>query len=161
MSCLYCYSVLWRHPSPSFSELTMKKHWKNRGIDWLQLSAPILAWWRQPVAFIVALIPLYRAMCAVSYLRIATAIEMAKKYGIFVYCCLVCIWPCCPPGQYSAKTRPMAASSGIKCSPGPPPSVNVLGIAQVHHCGRQMGCIKGAFIRCQQFHHQPSHCILM
>jgi hypothetical protein len=48
------------------------------------LSPAILAWWRQPVASIVALLdPLYQAMRAVSYRRTTTAIKTASKYGAF------------------------------------------------------------------------------
>jgi hypothetical protein len=62
----------------------MKKLGKNRLLrDRLILSAAILARWRRPVASGVALDPLYRMMRAVRYQRIASAIEMASKYGAF------------------------------------------------------------------------------
>jgi hypothetical protein len=65
------------------------------------------------VASVVALIPLYQAMCAIFYLRSATAIETAIKYGIFFIVVLFAAtwWP---PVQYNVNTCSMAASSGFR-----------------------------------------------
>jgi len=52
----------------------------------LHLSAAILARWRRPVASVVALDPLHRAMHTVLYRRTATASETAGKYGAFSSC---------------------------------------------------------------------------
>jgi hypothetical protein len=55
------------------------------------LSSAILARWHQPVAFNVALDPLYWAMRAVLYRRTTTAIKMASKYGaLFMVFFLAC-----------------------------------------------------------------------
>ena len=48
----------------------------------------ILTQWRHPVASSEALDLLHRAMCAVTYRRIAMAIKMASFAGVFVDCCL-------------------------------------------------------------------------
>ncbi len=55
---------------------------------------------------------------------ITTASETASNYGAFLWC-FFCMWPCHPPGQCRANTRPVTASSGFEWSPGPPPLVNV------------------------------------
>ena len=64
----------------------MKKLGKTHLLrDQLLLSATILARWRRPVASVVALDPLHRAMCTVLYRRTATASETAGKYGAFSF----------------------------------------------------------------------------
>ncbi len=52
-------------------------------------------WWR-PVASSETLDLLHWVMCTVTYRRIAMAIEMASKVGVFVDCCL---FACCPGGR--------------------------------------------------------------
>jgi hypothetical protein len=52
----------------------------------------ILARWWCPVASSEALDLLHRAMCAVTYRRIAMAIKMASFVGVFVDCCLFANW---------------------------------------------------------------------
>jgi hypothetical protein len=56
----------------------------------------IFARWQRPMASSEALDLLHRAMCRVTYQRIATAIKMASKVGVFVDCCL---FACCPGGH--------------------------------------------------------------
>ncbi len=63
--------------------------------DQLQLLAAILAQWRRLVVSNKALNLLHRAMCAVTYRRIAKAIETASLLGVFVDCCL---FACCSGG---------------------------------------------------------------
>ncbi len=57
----------------------------------------ILAQWQRPVASIKALDLLHWAMRAVTYRRIAMAIEMAIFARVFVDCCL---YACCPGGHW-------------------------------------------------------------
>ena len=57
------------------------KYW--RFLSHCLLLTAILARWQQPVAFVIALNHLYPAMRAVSYQRIAMAIKMASKQGVF------------------------------------------------------------------------------
>ncbi len=57
----------------------------------------ILAQWWRPVASSEALDLLHRAMHAVTYRRIATAIKTAIFVGVFVDCCL---YACCPGGRW-------------------------------------------------------------
>jgi hypothetical protein len=72
----------------------MKKLVKNRHMhDQLQQLAAILAQWWHLVASNKALNLLHQAMCAVTYWRIAMAIETASFLGAFVDCCL---FACCP-----------------------------------------------------------------
>ena len=76
----------------------MKKLGKTRLLrDRLLLSAAILARWRRPVASVVALDPLHRAMRTVTYRRIAMAMKTASFVGVFVDCCL---FACCPGGRW-------------------------------------------------------------
>jgi hypothetical protein len=60
------------------------------------LSDIILAQWWCPVASSKALDLLHWAMCVVTYWRIAMAIKMASKVGVFVHCC---VFACCPGGH--------------------------------------------------------------
>ncbi len=61
------------------------------------LSDIILTRWQRPVASSEALDLLYRAICAVTYRRIAMAIKTACLLGVFVDCCL---FACCPGGRW-------------------------------------------------------------
>ncbi len=70
----------------------MKKLVKNRDMhDQLQLLAAILAQWRHLVASNKALNLLHRAMCTVTYRRIAMAIKMASFCRL--YCSGAPPWP--------------------------------------------------------------------
>ncbi len=71
----------------------------------LQLSAAILAQWWHLVASNKALNLLHRAMCMVTYRRIAMAIETATFLGAFVDCCL---FACCPGGRWSNTEQVIA-----------------------------------------------------
>ena len=96
MSYPYCYSGLTLCFVAVFDDLMMKNIRKT-GVgmsDWW-LSEQVLAQWWHPVASSEALDPLHRAMHAVSYRRIAMAIETASFVGVFVDCCL---FACCPGG---------------------------------------------------------------
>jgi hypothetical protein len=76
----------------------MKKLVKNRRMrDQLQLLAAILAQFQHLVASNKALNLLHRAMCTVTYQRIAMAIETASFLGVFVDCCL---FACCPGSRW-------------------------------------------------------------
>ncbi len=81
--------------------------------DQLQLSAAILTRWWRLVASTKALNLLHRAMCAVTYRRIAMAIKTASFLGVFVDCCL---FACCPGGRWGnteqvvTRCRPPVAS---------------------------------------------------
>ncbi len=66
------------------------------------LSEQVLARWLHPVASSEALVPLHRAMRAVSYRRNAMAIETASFVGVFVDCCL---FACCPGGRRGDTER--------------------------------------------------------
>jgi hypothetical protein len=65
----------------------------------------ILAQWWCPVASWEALDLLHRAMCAVTYRRIAIAIDMAIFAHVFVYCCLYA----CFPGGHLGDTEQVVA----------------------------------------------------
>ncbi len=79
-------------------KLTMKKLEKNWHMhDRLQQSSTILARWWGLVASNKALNLLHRAMCMVTYRRIAMAIKMATFLGVFVDCCM---FACCPGGRW-------------------------------------------------------------
>jgi hypothetical protein len=69
------------------------------------LSGIILAQWRHPVASSEALDLLHWAMRAVTYRRIAMAIEMASFAGVFVDCCL---YACCPGGRWGDTEQVVA-----------------------------------------------------
>jgi hypothetical protein len=66
------------------------------------LSNIILAQWRRPVASSEALDLLHQAMHAVTYQRIAMAIKMASKVGVFVDCCL---FACCSGNRQGDTKR--------------------------------------------------------
>jgi hypothetical protein len=71
----------------------------------LQLLAAILAQWRRLVAYNKAQNLLHQAMCAVTYCRIAMAIETASFLGVFVDCCL---FACCPGGCWGNTEQVVA-----------------------------------------------------
>jgi hypothetical protein len=63
----------------------MKKHMKKQcSYVRLILLELILAQWQHPVASVKALNLLYQAMRALAYRRIAMAIGMASKVGVFL-----------------------------------------------------------------------------
>jgi hypothetical protein len=89
-----------------FIRVDDKKLVKNRHLhDQLHLLAAILAHWWHPVASIKALDLLHQAMRAVTYQRIAAAIKMASKVGLFVDCCL---FACCAGGRWSNTEQVVA-----------------------------------------------------
>jgi hypothetical protein len=84
----------------------MKKLIKNWHMhDQLQLLAAILAQWRRLVASNKALNLLHRAMCIVTYRRIAMAIKTASFSGVFVDCCL---FVCCPGSHWGIMEQVVA-----------------------------------------------------
>jgi hypothetical protein len=94
----------------------MKKLKTNRHMrDRLQRSAAILARWWRLVASNKAPNLLHRAMCMVTYRRVAMAIKTATFLGAFVDCCL---FACCPGGRWGNTERVVAqwrrpAASGV------------------------------------------------
>ncbi len=66
------------------------------------LSGIILARWQRPVASSEALDLLHWGMRAVTYRRIAMAIETASFAGVFVDCCL---YACHPGGRWGNTER--------------------------------------------------------
>jgi hypothetical protein len=90
VKCLICHTpiVSWGHLFyfvPVFNVWTMKIINKNqcRYVPFM-LSDIILAQWWHPVASREALDLLHWAMCVVTYRRIAMAINMARKVGVFL-----------------------------------------------------------------------------
>jgi hypothetical protein len=78
----------------------------------------ILARLHQPVASVIALDPFHWAMCAVSYWRTTTAIEMASKYGaffvfFFLACNLVVRWDD-TEGILAQKRCPVASNEALE-----------------------------------------------
>jgi hypothetical protein len=69
------------------------------------LSGIILTRWQRLVASSEALDLLHRAMCVVTYWRIAMAIKMASFAGVFVDCCL---YACCPGGRWGNTEQVVA-----------------------------------------------------
>ncbi len=65
----------------------------------------ILAQWQPPVASSEALDLFHRAMCAITYRRIAMAIKTASFVGVFVDCCL---FACCPGGRWGDTEQVVA-----------------------------------------------------
>ena len=66
----------------------------------------MLAQWWHPIASSEALDLLHWAMCAVSYRRIAMAIEMASFVGVFFVDC--CLFACCPGGRWGNTEQVVA-----------------------------------------------------
>jgi hypothetical protein len=84
----------------------MKKLVKKQHMhDQLQLLAAILARWWCLVASNKALNLLHQAMCAVTYWRIAMAINTASFLGVFIDCCL---FACCPGGSWGNTEQVVA-----------------------------------------------------
>jgi hypothetical protein len=104
------------------------------GVSLLMLSERVLARWWRLVAFMKATNLLHRVMRAVSYRRIATAIEMTSKGGgHFAHRCVDC-----RPGGRRGDTERVVAS-GFYESPGPPSSGDVLCISPAHRDGHRNG----------------------
>jgi hypothetical protein len=97
--------------------------------DQLQLSAAILTQWRRLVASNKALSLLHRAMCTVTYRRIAMAIKPASFLGVFVDCCLFVSCPGGPWGnteQIVAQCRhPVASGVALDMPHRAMPSVSL------------------------------------
>jgi hypothetical protein len=81
--------------SYGFDDENIKK--KHRSHVQFMLLDIIVAQWQHPVASCEALDLLHRAMHAVTYRRIAMAINTATFLGVFVDCCL---FACCPGGRW-------------------------------------------------------------
>jgi hypothetical protein len=73
--------------------------------DQLQLLVAILAQWQHLLASNKALNFLHRAMCEVTYQRIAMAIKMASFLGILVDCCMFAY---CPGGCWGNMEQVVA-----------------------------------------------------
>jgi hypothetical protein len=137
-------------------ELTMKKLEKNQHMrDQLQWSAAILARWWHLVASNKALNLLHRAMCTVTYRRVAMAIKTATFLGAFVDCCL---FACFPGGRWGnteqVVTRcrhPVASGVALDMLHWAMPSVLLRRIRKAF----EMGCDGGAFICHRQFCYWP------
>ncbi len=82
-----------------------EKHKKRRSHVPFMLLDIILAQWKCPVISSEALDLLHWAMCAVTYRRIAMAIETASFVGVFVDCCL---FACCPGSRWGNTERVFA-----------------------------------------------------
>jgi hypothetical protein len=82
-------------------KLVENRHMRNR----LQLLAAILAQRWRLVASNKALNLLHWVMCAVTYRRIAMAIETASFLGVFVDCCL---FACCPGSRWGDTEQVVA-----------------------------------------------------
>jgi len=69
------------------------------------------------VAFMKALDLLHRVMHVVKYRRIVMTLKWPLKWvhNTSLFCLLLPWWP---PRRYGASSRPMAASSGFRCSHG-------------------------------------------
>jgi hypothetical protein len=106
MSYPYCYSGLSLWFCGFLDDLTMKNIEQNRcwHVPFMLLEQVPAQWWH-PVASSEALDPLHRAMHAVSYRRIAMAIETAHKVGVFSHCFEV---DCCP-GVRGSDTEQVVA----------------------------------------------------
>jgi hypothetical protein len=81
--------------SYGFDDENIKK--KCRSHVRFMLSDIILTQWLRLVASSEALDLLHRAICTVTYQRIAMAIKTATFLGVFVDCCL---FACCPGGRW-------------------------------------------------------------
>ena len=105
----------------------------------------MLAQWH-PVVSSEAQDPLHRAMCAVSYRRIAMAIETTRKVGVFIHRCVV---DCCPGVRGSNTERVVARWRRLVTSDM---ALDILHWAMPHaslQCLRmaiKMACNGGAFV---------------
>jgi hypothetical protein len=122
--------------------------------DQLQLLATILAQCWCLVTSYKALNLLHWAMCAVTYRRIPTAINLATFLGAFFDCCL---FACCPGGRWGNTERlvarcqrPVASGGALDMPHWGVPSVLLrrTAVAIKTASGR------GAFVRHCQFCHQ-------
>jgi hypothetical protein len=89
--------------SYSFDDENIKKN--HHSHVQFNLAYILLARWRCPVASSKALDLLHRAMHAVTYRRIAMAIETASFVGVFVDSCL---FACCPGGCWGNTEQVVA-----------------------------------------------------
>jgi hypothetical protein len=103
------------------------------------LSNIIFAQRQRPVASSEALDLLHQAMCAVTYRRIAAAINTATFLGVFVNCCLFAYCPLQQLGRYVASSCPMPVSSGFLSIPGHAALGNAICIAPAHCHGHRNG----------------------
>jgi hypothetical protein len=118
------------------------------------LSDVILAQWQRPVASSEALDLLQWVMRAVTYRRIAMAIETATFLGVFVDCCL---FACCPDGRWGDTEQvvirwrhPVASGVALDLPHRAMPSVLLQRTAMaIKTAGGQ-----GAFVRHRRFCHQ-------
>jgi hypothetical protein len=69
----------------------------------------------------------------------------SKWVHIISLYCLLSPWR--PPGQYGVSSRPMAASSGFRSSPGHAALDDAACIASTLHMVIKMACDGGAFVR--------------
>jgi hypothetical protein len=94
-------------------------------------------------------------MHAVAYRRIAMAIGMASKVGVFLFMIIFA----CDPGSCQGNTQRILAqwqlSSGFYQSPEHPPLDNALGIATAHPQGHQNGQQRRCICFHRLFRHQP------
>ena len=75
--------------------------------------------------------------------------QNGHQKGYILHRCFVCCQPGWrPPRQYRTSSRPMAASSGFRCSPGHAASGDAACIASTPPHGHQMSSDRGAFVRC-------------
>jgi hypothetical protein len=114
--------------------------------DQLQQSAAMLARWRRLVASNKALNLLHRAMCTVTYWRVAMAIKTATFLGAFVDCCL---FACCPSGRWGITEQvvtrcrhPVASRVALDMLHWAMPSVLLRRIHKAFETGRN----RGAFV---------------
>ncbi len=127
-------------PATFLYKLTMRKLVKKWHIrDQLCLLAAILAQWQRLVASNKALNLLHQAMCAVTYRRIAMAIEVASFLGVFFLLLFVCLLPWRPLGQYGLSSCPMPECSGFRSSHGHAALGNAICIAPAHRRGNRNG----------------------
>ena len=110
----------------------------------------MLAQWWHPVASSEALDLLHWAMCVVSYRRIAMAIKMARKVGVFIHPCVV---DCCI-GIHGSDTervvarwrRPVASNMALDIIHWAMPHE----LLQCLRMAIEMACDGGAFVRCRR-----------
>ena len=97
---------------------------------------------------------LHRAMCTVTYRRIAMAIKTATFLGVFVDCCL---FACCPGGRWGDTERvvarcrrPVASGVALDMLHRTMPSVSLRRTAvAIETAGG-----RGAFVRHRRFCHR-------
>ncbi len=106
----------------------------------------ILARWQRPVASIEAPDLLHWAIRAVTYRRIAMAIEMAIFARVFVDCCL---YACCPGGRWGDTEqvvarcrRPVASVVALDTSHWAMPSVLLRRVHKAFKIGHDGGAFR-------------------